>query len=97
MLTWVWQQTMVKDHTQGASLIGIKPYSGGRKKSTEIIGSRADKACVYQTLEALVDVNRPDEYGNRRAFSSAQKIAWKTGTSFGFRAMHGPLVLRRIM
>jgi len=44
-----------------------------------------DKASVYCTLQAMVDVNRPDEDGNWRAFSSSQKIAWKTGTSFGFR------------
>lgn len=44
-----------------------------------------NKACIYSTFEAMVDVNRPDEDGNWRAFTSAQKIAWKTGTSFGFR------------
>jgi len=44
-----------------------------------------DKASVYCTFQAMVDVNRPDEDGNWRAFSSSQKIAWKTGTSFGFR------------
>ncbi len=44
-----------------------------------------DRACIYSTFEAMVDVNRPDEDGNWRIFSSSQKIAWKTGTSFGFR------------
>jgi penicillin-binding protein 1C len=44
-----------------------------------------DRASIYSTFEAMVDVNRPDEDGNWRAFASAQKIAWKTGTSFGFR------------
>ncbi|MNJ82610.1 Penicillin-binding protein 1F [compost metagenome] len=44
-----------------------------------------DKASVYTTFEALIDVNRPDEENNWRAFESSQKIAWKTGTSFGFR------------
>jgi penicillin-binding protein 1C len=44
-----------------------------------------DRACIFSTFEAMVDVNRPDEDGNWRAFSSSQKIAWKTGTSFGFR------------
>lgn len=46
---------------------------------------KSDRACIYSTFEAMVDVNRPDEDGNWRAFASAQKIAWKTGTSFGFR------------
>ncbi len=52
-----------------------------RNKST----SQLDRACVYSTFEAMVDVNRPDEDGNWRVFASSQKIAWKTGTSFGFR------------
>lgn len=39
---------------------------------------------VWQTLEALTDVNRPEEI-DWRAIPSMQKIAWKTGTSFGFR------------
>ncbi len=46
---------------------------------------KSDKASIYCTFQAMVDVNRPDEDGNWRAFSSSQKIAWKTGTSFGFR------------
>ncbi len=44
-----------------------------------------NRACIYKTFEAMVDVNRPDEDGNWRVFASAQKVAWKTGTSFGFR------------
>lgn len=44
-----------------------------------------DRGCIYSTFEAMVEVNRPDEDNNWRTFSSAQKIAWKTGTSFGFR------------
>lgn len=44
-----------------------------------------DKASIYATFEALIEVNRPDEENNWRAFESSQKIAWKTGTSFGFR------------
>lgn len=44
-----------------------------------------NNAAIYATFEAMTDVNRPDEDNNWRQFSSAQKIAWKTGTSFGFR------------
>lgn len=39
---------------------------------------------VWQTFEALTNVNRPEEI-DWRAIPSMQKIAWKTGTSFGFR------------
>lgn len=42
-------------------------------------------ASIYVTFEAMVDVSRPDVDQNWRYFSSTQKIAWKTGTSFGNR------------
>ncbi|MEN9302306.1 MAG: penicillin-binding protein [Bacteroidota bacterium] len=42
-------------------------------------------AALYQMSEAMTAVNRPDEDNNWRLFSSSGKIAWKTGTSFGFR------------
>jgi len=44
-----------------------------------------DPACVYETMETMTQLNRPDENGNWKAFANTQKIAWKTGTSFGNR------------
>jgi len=43
------------------------------------------KAAIYNTFEALTEANRPDEDNNWKLFASSRKIAWKTGTSFGFR------------
>jgi penicillin-binding protein 1C len=40
---------------------------------------------AWLTLDALRDVNRPEEEEGWRAFASSREIAWKTGTSFGFR------------
>ncbi len=40
---------------------------------------------IYQTFEALAEVNRPDLESGWIHYHSNQKIAWKTGTSFGFR------------
>ncbi|MBN3036046.1 MAG: penicillin-binding protein 1C [Bacteroidales bacterium] len=40
---------------------------------------------IYLTFEALLDVNRPEEESGWEYFTSARRIAWKTGTSFGFR------------
>lgn len=40
---------------------------------------------AWLTLDALTEVNRPDEEGDWREFSSARWVAWKTGTSFGLR------------
>lgn len=39
---------------------------------------------VWLTFDALTNVNRPEEI-DWRSIPSIQKIAWKTGTSFGFR------------
>ncbi|MBT1709910.1 penicillin-binding protein 1C [Fulvivirgaceae bacterium PWU5] len=44
-----------------------------------------DAASIYQTFDALKEVYRPGEESGWRYFNSAKKIAWKTGTSFGFR------------
>ncbi len=57
-------------------------YTGIAKPAPKM---HLNKGCIYSTFEALIDVNRPDEENNWRAFESSQKISWKTGTSFGFR------------
>lgn len=40
---------------------------------------------IYITTDALKELYRPGEEAGWKYFSSARKIAWKTGTSFGFR------------
>ncbi|MGZ5244086.1 MAG: penicillin-binding protein 1C [Bacteroidia bacterium] len=42
-------------------------------------------AAIYYTFEAMSEVMRPGEEMLWQQFNSAQRIAWKTGTSFGFR------------
>jgi penicillin-binding protein 1C len=42
-------------------------------------------AAIYQTMDVLKEVYRPGEETGWRYFRSSKKIAWKTGTSFGFR------------
>ncbi len=44
-----------------------------------------DAAAGYSILKALQQVERPDEEGRWERFTAAGPIAWKTGTSFGFR------------
>jgi len=48
-------------------------------------GFPMNRACIYSTFKAMLEVKRPDEDNNWQMFSSSQKIAWKTGTSYGFR------------
>lgn len=43
-----------------------------------------DKCALWWTFDALKEVNRPDEM-DWRLVSSVRKVAWKTGTSYGFR------------
>ena len=52
--------------------------NNSKKKTVFLPGS------VWQTFEVLKEVNRPEEI-DWRTIPSMQKIAWKTGTSYGFR------------
>ncbi len=40
---------------------------------------------MWYTLEAMAKVRRPDNEAGWEYYHSSHKIAWKTGTSFGFR------------
>ncbi len=42
-------------------------------------------AASYLALQAMLEVERPGDELAWRAFGSARRIAWKTGTSYGFR------------
>ena len=42
-------------------------------------------SAAYSTLQAMEKVVRPNKEKNWEEFSTSQRIAWKTGTSFGFR------------
>ncbi|HNU58593.1 MAG TPA: penicillin-binding protein 1C [Aquaticitalea sp.] len=53
------------------------------KKSSE--KNLFDAASIYLTYESLKEVNRPESDDNWEFYDSSKQIAWKTGTSFGFR------------
>ncbi|UII23286.1 penicillin-binding protein 1C [Fulvivirga ligni] len=40
---------------------------------------------IYHTFTSMLEVYRPIEESAWKIFESSQKIAWKTGTSFGYR------------
>ncbi len=42
-------------------------------------------ASIWQTFNTLTEVNRPEEESGWQQLSSSGRLAWKTGTSFGFR------------
>ncbi|MGZ3753735.1 MAG: penicillin-binding protein 1C [Mucilaginibacter sp.] len=48
-------------------------------------GGLLDAASIYCTFQAMEEVMRPGDELLWQQFTSTQRIAWKTGTSFGFR------------
>ena len=44
-----------------------------------------DAASIYLTYESLKEVNRPESDESWEFFDGSKQMAWKTGTSFGFR------------
>ncbi|MEL0455157.1 penicillin-binding protein 1C [Flavobacteriaceae bacterium SZ-1-7] len=54
----------------------------GKKTSDKVL---FDAASIYLTYESLKEVNRPEGEESWEFFDGSKQIAWKTGTSFGFR------------
>jgi len=42
-------------------------------------------SAIWFTFQSLLEVNRPDSESGWEEFASSNQVAWKTGTSFGFR------------
>jgi penicillin-binding protein 1C len=59
----------------------IEPQTTNHKPQTALF----DYTALWHTFNAMNEVMRPGEEGLWGMFQSAQRIAWKTGTSFGFR------------
>ncbi|QGY48042.1 penicillin-binding protein 1C [Maribellus comscasis] len=54
-------------------------------ENEEAVQPEIRAASVFLSLQALLNVKRPDSEAGWQEFASARNIAWKTGTSFGFR------------
>lgn len=56
------------------------------KVKHDMIGNNFLKeSSIWLTFQALIEVNRPENEYGWKMFTSAGKVAWKTGASFGFR------------
>ena len=62
--------------------VNNKPVN--KTASDDVINS-LDATSIWFAFQAMEEVMRPGEEGLWQEFSSSQQIAWKTGTSFGFR------------
>lgn len=56
----------------------------GRAMKTQAATDVFRPGAVWQTFAALTEVNRPEEI-DWKSIPSMQPVAWKTGTSYGFR------------
>ena len=54
-------------------------------KSDLELNSLLDHGSIWETFNAMEEVMRPGDEGLWEQFSSSKRVAWKTGTSFGFR------------
>lgn len=52
--------------------------------NAQTIKTNFDMGAVWQVFNAIKELNRPEEI-DWRSISTMQRIAWKTGTSYGFR------------
>ena len=74
-------------HLKGG--LHLHSTDGKKVESTLKVDSTASNpfsaAAVWLTFEAMLEVARPEEDSAWEYFSSSRKIAWKTGTSYGYR------------
>ncbi|WP_299121713.1 penicillin-binding protein 1C [uncultured Winogradskyella sp.] len=70
------------DEFSEPSFIFGKPIDFGELKNEKVV---FDAASIYLTFESMKQVNRPEGDDSWEYYDSSQEIAWKTGTSFGFR------------
>jgi penicillin-binding protein 1C len=56
-----------------------------RSQPTTLRLAEISPGAAWLTLQALLEAQRPDEEAHWRSFASSRNIAWKTGTSWGFR------------
>jgi penicillin-binding protein 1C len=61
------------------------PKDSTSQKPTEDKEPPLSASAIWLTYEALQRVNRPESESGWQYFSSSPNLAWKTGTSFGFR------------
>ena len=76
-LAW---SAMNPDATQGPNAVH---WQGDGQTDSPL--DTLDPGAAFLTLTALEEVNRPGVHASWRTYGSGRRVAWKTGTSFGFR------------
>ncbi len=83
--------TILKQYNENDGLYTSNPFleliweERKREEDVELDQPLIRAASIYSTLDALLKVKRPESEAGWQNFAASKKIAWKTGTSFGFR------------
>lgn len=90
----LWDVTNAYAQMGRSLLTNLPPELANAKEATMTLAEKEksydkgklawNKGAVWQTFDALKEVNRPEEI-DWKSIPSMQTIAWKTGTSYGFR------------
>ena len=59
-------------------IINAKENDSGKKIAIS-------EGAIWSGFQAMIEVNRPNGEASWRRFQNARKVAWKTGTSYGYR------------
>jgi penicillin-binding protein 1C len=73
------------NHYPKESLDSINDFGVLYSKKKHIIEPPYSSGNIYNTFQSMLEVVRPGSDMNWKVFSSSRKVAWKTGTSFGYR------------
>lgn len=83
---------IVVDYEEKDGFYPVQPFQPLIWKTDETLKAQPETtqpvlraASAWLTLHALQQVSRPDEETGWESFADVRHIAWKTGTSFGFR------------
>lgn len=76
---------LIKKNPVGKPAFPLEEFRDEKNQNEVEETSWLSATSIYLTFNALKEVYRPGEGSGWKYFSSSKKIAWKTGTSFGFR------------
>lgn len=79
MYTWMGQRL------QGIPLQLLRTSGPGQPAGPLLDSYPLDAGSIWNTVEAMQELERPNTEGTWQAFRNSRRIAWKTGTSYGFR------------
>lgn len=71
----------LEDFRKPTFIVQKKPKKPTLVKEADILSAGA----IWYTFEAMREVERPNSTGEWELFRASRQVAWKTGTSFGFR------------